>query len=109
MRCSEKLSGEALVLPHSMKWALWPLTLRRDDSGVGLGAGGYSGASGTSGGGEVERRAVATSLTILDGMEGDEGLEEEEGETHICLEVKTPTTVEATAEHEKKSHGHRNY
>lgn len=52
------------------------LVPRRDDGGVGLGAGG-EGGSAIGGGGEVERRVVATLLTILDGMESGEGLEED--------------------------------
>jgi AAA family ATPase len=50
------------------------LAPRRDDGGVGLGAGGDGGGS-AGGGGEVERRVVATLLTILDGMESGEGLD----------------------------------
>lgn len=50
------------------------LAPRRDDGGVGLGAGG-DGGGGAGGGGEVERRVVATLLTILDGMESGEGLD----------------------------------
>ncbi|KAF8621307.1 hypothetical protein AX15_007904 [Amanita polypyramis BW_CC] len=53
------------------------LAPRRDDGAVGLGAGG-DGGGGASGGGEVERRVVATLLTILDGMESGEGLGSEE-------------------------------
>lgn len=50
------------------------LAPRRDDGGVGLSAGGDGGGS-AGGGGEVERRVVATLLTILDGMESGEGLD----------------------------------
>lgn len=50
------------------------LAPRRDDGGVGLGAGGDGGSS-AGGGGEVERRVVATLLTILDGIESGEGLD----------------------------------
>ncbi|KAK2464581.1 hypothetical protein APHAL10511_003370 [Amanita phalloides] len=56
------------------------LAPRRDEGGVGLGAGGDRNSGG--GGGEVERRVVATLLTILDGMESgrdlDDGNESEE-------------------------------
>ena len=55
------------------------LAPRRDDGGVGLGAGG-DGGGGAGGGGEVERRVVATLLTILDGMESGEGLDRFEDE-----------------------------
>ncbi|KAF8340801.1 AAA family ATPase [Amanita rubescens] len=49
------------------------LAPRRDEGGVGLGAGGDGGGS-AGGGGEVERRVVATLLTILDGMDSGDGL-----------------------------------
>lgn len=51
------------------------LAPRRDEGGVGLGAGGDGGGS-AGGGGEVERRVVATLLTILDGMESGDGLDD---------------------------------
>ena len=54
------------------------LAPRRDDGAVGLGVGGDGG--GGTGGGEVERRVVATLLTILDGMESGEGLGSSEEE-----------------------------
>ncbi|KAF8636220.1 hypothetical protein AX17_003706 [Amanita inopinata Kibby_2008] len=53
------------------------LVPRRDDGGVGLGSNSESGSAGGGGGSEVERRVVATLLTILDGMESGEGLEDE--------------------------------
>jgi len=53
------------------------LAPRRDEGGVGLGAGGDGGGS-AGGGGEVERRVVATLLTILDGMDSGDDLNDED-------------------------------